>query len=65
MFKGITLRSCLIALFFSAFQAFGLYHVHSVSGVTEGGVLGLTLLLIIGSALSKTMKTVLKNSKED
>lgn len=45
MFKGITLRSCLIALFFSAFQAFGLYHVHSVSGVTEGGMLGLTLLL--------------------
>lgn len=29
----------------SAFLAFGLYHVHSQSGVTEGGVLGLTLLL--------------------
>ncbi len=29
----------------SAIQAFGLYHVHSCSGVTEGGVLGLTLLL--------------------
>ncbi|MCI6515724.1 MAG: YitT family protein [Lachnospiraceae bacterium] len=25
--------------------AFGLYHVHSISGVTEGGVLGATLLL--------------------
>lgn len=25
--------------------AFGLYHVHSISGVTEGGTLGLTLLL--------------------
>ena len=29
----------------SAIQAFGLYHVHACSGVTEGGVLGLTLLL--------------------
>lgn len=29
----------------SAFLAFGLYHVHSQSGITEGGVLGLTLLL--------------------
>ena len=37
--------SCVIALFSSAFLAFGLYHVHSMSGVTEGGVLGMTLLL--------------------
>jgi len=29
----------------SAILAFGLYQVHSVSGVTEGGVLGLNLLL--------------------
>lgn len=45
LFRGISLRSCFIALFFSAFQAFGLYHIHAVSGVTEGGVFGLTLLL--------------------
>ena len=45
VFKGISLRSCAIALFSSAFQAFGIYHVHSVSGVTEGGILGLTLFL--------------------
>jgi len=38
-------RSCAVALFGSAFLAFGLYHVHSFSGVTEGGVLGMTLLL--------------------
>lgn len=29
----------------SAILAFGLYNVHLISGVTEGGVLGLTLLL--------------------
>ena len=34
-----------LLLFGSVIQAFGLYHVHSCSGVTEGGVLGLTLLL--------------------
>ena len=34
-----------MAFFSSAFLAFGLYHVHSVSGITEGGVLGATLLL--------------------
>jgi len=34
----------MLILLGSAIQAFGLYHVHSCSGVTEGGVLGLTLL---------------------
>ena len=29
----------------SAFQAFGMYNIHAVADVTEGGVLGLTLLL--------------------
>ncbi|WP_243208514.1 YitT family protein [Oscillibacter hominis] len=29
----------------SGILAFGLYHVHSFAGVTEGGVLGMTLLL--------------------
>ena len=38
-------RACLLILAGSAIQAFGLYHVHACSGVTEGGVLGLTLLL--------------------
>ena len=32
-----------MALLGSAILAFGLYHIHSFSGVTEGGVLGLTL----------------------
>ena len=35
----------LIAFLASAFQAFGMYNVHSVSQITEGGVLGMTLLL--------------------
>lgn len=44
-FPNLKLSHCLVALLASAFQAFGMYNVHALSGVTEGGVLGLTLLL--------------------
>lgn len=43
--KNITFKNCAITLLGSFILAFGLYHVHSISGVTEGGVLGATLLL--------------------
>lgn len=43
--KEIKISSVLLLLGASALLAFGLYHVHSMSGVTEGGILGLTLLL--------------------
>lgn len=43
--KEIKISSVLILLGASALLAFGLYNVHSVSKVTEGGILGLTLLL--------------------
>lgn len=45
MFSGITWFGALLSLLSSAFLAFGLYHIHFYSGITEGGVLGLTLLL--------------------
>ena len=45
MFKDIRFSHCLITVLSSAVLAFGLYHVHSLSGVTEGGVIGLNLLL--------------------
>lgn len=41
----LKLKNCLVIILGSAILAFGLYNVHSISGVTEGGVLGLTLLL--------------------
>ena len=44
MWKNITLRRCVVAALGSVILAFGLYHIHSFSGVTEGGVLGMTLL---------------------
>lgn len=38
------LKNILLAVLGGGILAFGLYNVHSVSGVTEGGALGLTLL---------------------
>lgn len=38
-------KRCLVALLGSCILAFGLCHIHALSGVTEGGQLGLTLLL--------------------
>ncbi|MBR5268347.1 MAG: YitT family protein [Lachnospiraceae bacterium] len=45
MRNSLSVRSGVLIWIGSAIQAFGLYHVHACSGVTEGGVLGLTLLL--------------------
>lgn len=45
LFPKLKFSFCLIAFLSSVFQAFGMYNIHALSGVTEGGVLGLTLLL--------------------
>ncbi|MBQ8407231.1 MAG: YitT family protein [Clostridia bacterium] len=41
----IRLKNCIFLVLGSAILAFGLFNVHSFSGVTEGGTLGLVLLL--------------------
>lgn len=51
----------MIALFSSAFLAFGLYHAHSFSGVTEGGVLGMTLLLEHWAGISPAISGLVMN----
>lgn len=38
-------KNCMVIAAASAFLAFGLYHVHAFADITEGGVLGMTLLL--------------------
>lgn len=40
----LTAERCILALLGSIILSFGIYNVHSLSGVTEGGALGLTLL---------------------
>ncbi|MBQ4550761.1 MAG: YitT family protein [Oscillospiraceae bacterium] len=42
---GLNLRKVLLSILGGGVLAFGLYHIHSISGITEGGALGLTLLL--------------------
>lgn len=43
--KKLSLTKCAVNLLGSAILAFGLYHVHTLADITEGGVLGATLLL--------------------
>lgn len=45
LFEFVTLRSCGMILLGCLILTFGLYNIHALSGVTEGGMLGLTLLL--------------------
>ena len=42
LFSLLKPKKCLLALLGSAILAFGLYNVHALSGVTEGGRTGLT-----------------------
>ena len=57
-----SLRRCFLALIGSAILAFGLYNVHAFSGVTEGGVLGLTLLLHHWFGLSPSSSGLVLNA---
>ena len=41
----LKLSNCTVIVLASIFQAFGIYNVHALSNVTEGGVLGATLLI--------------------
>ena len=61
MFRDIKLKSCIVLILSSAFLAFGLYHVHSLSGVTEGGALGLNLLLEYWFKISPSITNLVVN----
>ena len=51
----------VIAFLSSSFQAFGMYNIHAVADVTEGGVLGLTLLLEQWLAISPALSGLILN----
>lgn len=61
LFRGIPPVYLLISFLSSAFLAFGLYNVHAISGVTEGGVLGLTLLFDHHFGISPSVSGFLMN----
>ena len=61
MFPKLKPANCAMAFFSSAFQAFGMYHIHALADVTEGGVLGLTLLLEYCFSISPAISGAILN----
>ena len=62
MFKFVKAKSCLIIFASCVFMSFGIYNVHSLSGITEGGVLGATLLLDKWFNISPAITTIILNA---
>ena len=62
LFSLIKPKKCALALLGSAILAFGLYNVHALSGVTEGGVLGMTLFLYHWLGLSPAVTGLVMNA---
>lgn len=61
MFSNIKAKACIVALLGSAILAFALYNVHSLSGVTEGGGLGLILLFQHWFGISPAISSLIFN----
>lgn len=61
MSRYFTAGSVTQSLLGSAVLAFGLYHIHAFSGVTEGGQLGLVLLLHHWFCISPAISTAVIN----
>ena len=53
---------CITAFLASAFQAFGMYNIHALSGVTEGGIFGVILLLDHWLGLSPAISSFVLNA---
>ena len=61
MFPKLKISNCMIILLGSVIQAIGIYNIHSLADVTEGGVLGLTLLLQHWFAISPAISSFVLN----
>ena len=57
----LKLSNCIVAFLSSALQAFGMYNIHALSGVTEGGIFGLILLLDHWLGISPAITSFLLN----
>lgn len=55
-------KNCAIGFFSSALQAFGMYNIHALADITEGGVLGATLLLEYWFSISPAVSGFLLNA---
>lgn len=61
MLPKLKISNCLVLLIGSIIQAIGIYNIHSLSNVTEGGVLGLTLLLQHWFSISPAISSLVLN----
>ena len=61
MLSKLKFSNCLVLLIGSVIQAIGIYNIHSLSNVTEGGVLGLTLLLQHWFQISPAVSSLVLN----
>ena len=61
-FPKLKRSHCVIAFLASALQAFGMYNIHALSGVTEGGIYGLILLLHHWTGVSPAISSLVLNA---
>ena len=62
MLSHIKWKNVMLCIAGSAILSFGLYNIHALSGVTEGGILGMTLLLNHWLHLSPAVSGFLMNA---
>ena len=62
MIPRLKSSNCLVIIIGSVIQAIGIYNIHAISNVTEGGVLGLTLLLKQWFFLSPALTSLVLNA---
>lgn len=61
MLPKLKRTNCMILLLGTVIQAIGIYNIHSLSNVTEGGVLGLTLLIRHWLGISPAVSSLVLN----
>lgn len=62
MLPTLKLTNCICILLGSVIQAIGIYNIHALSRVTEGGVLGATLLIRHWLGISPAISSLLLNA---
>lgn len=62
MLPRLKISNCFVIFLGSVIQAVGIYNIHALSNVTEGGVLGLTLLLRHWFGISPALSSLVLNA---
>lgn len=62
MKRQISLCACTVAFLSAGFLAFGMYNIHSVAHITEGGVLGAVLLIEHWLHISPALSSLVLNA---